>query len=80
MPDIVTKIYAFRLKFVGRYFNKSHMAVWKHFLTYFLSRWKELGLSKSLFFIAHEKSLLSSLPEFYKEMFIALSKFYKVVP
>lgn len=78
LPDIVTKVRAFRLKFLSRYFDQSYKAVWKSFFTYFLSKWFDLSLSIPLFYMSCEKSLIAVLPMYYKELMIAWAELQRV--
>ena len=79
VPDILHKLYAFRLKFLGRFFNPVHSSVWKEFFRYFLRSWKNLNMYIPLFFTHCHNNILLGLPPFYVEMLSAWSLFQKCV-
>lgn len=68
IPDIQNKCYAFRLKWLRKYFDTSRDTIWKHTMSYFLSKYKNMGLTFEVFSILFEKSSLNTLPPIYQEL------------
>ncbi|CAG2237340.1 unnamed protein product [Mytilus edulis] len=63
LPDIESKMYAFRLKFVARFLDKNYKVLWKSTFKYFIS-----NLSEEILFMSLPENL-KCIPNVYKEMF-----------
>ena len=75
IPDILHKLYAFRLKFLGRFLNPVYTSLWKEFCKYFLKSWKNVEMYIPLFFTHCHKNVILGLPPIYVEMLSAWCEF-----
>jgi hypothetical protein len=71
LPDIQLKVYAFRLKFLMRFFDNSCTALWKETCAYFLKSILDMGLTHEVFYMSLTRKHLECLPMYYREMLIA---------
>ena len=77
LPDIDSKIKSLRLKYLGRFLEQSCTAIWKDFFKCFVYKWENLKLFMPCLYMTGNKSLISSLPVFYQEMFLSWYEFSK---
>ncbi|CAG2199723.1 unnamed protein product [Mytilus edulis] len=68
LPDIESKMYAFRLKFLARFLDKNYKVLWKSTFKYFISKILNMNLSEEILFISLPENL-KCIPNVYKEMF-----------
>ncbi|CAG2203431.1 unnamed protein product [Mytilus edulis] len=68
LPDIESKMYAFRLKFLARFLDKNYKVLWKSTFKYFISKILNMNLSEEILFMSLPENL-KCIPNVYKEMF-----------
>jgi len=68
IPDIRDRCYAFRLKWLKKYFDKTVNVTWKHTMNYFLSKYLNLGLTYEIFTLIYDKVSLNKIPLYYREL------------
>lgn len=68
IPDLRSRVMAFRLKWLRKYFNKDVDFTWKHTMNYFLKKYQNLGLTYEIFALIYEKNSLGKMPPVYKEL------------
>ncbi|CAC5424223.1 unnamed protein product [Mytilus coruscus] len=73
-PDIMLKMFAFRLKFLSRLLNSDYFALWKNVCIYFLSKIENMNLGKEILICELKQSSYSKLPFSVREMLLAWSK------
>lgn len=80
-PDIGTKVRAFRMKFLVRFIDNEHTAVWKHTMRYFLESVIGYRLSSDMhcMFLKLPSSIIMKLPGVYGELFSALNSFHDII-
>ncbi|CAC5376876.1 unnamed protein product [Mytilus coruscus] len=71
LPDIESKMYAFRLKFLARFLDKKYEVLWKSTFRYFISNIFNMNLSEEILFMSLPENL-KCIPNVYKEMFEGL--------
>lgn len=79
IPDVSLKRSAFRLKSIANYMANSNGNVWTHFMSYNLSKYRDMKLKDEIFFMKLEKSEIRKLPKFYQELLIAFDDVYSHV-
>lgn len=67
-PDIVQKMYAFRLKYLCRLLDENYHAVWKNTCVYFLSKIENMNLGIEVLLCSFKTKNLEIIPEFYQSM------------
>lgn len=72
VPDIMSKMYAFRLKFLIRYLDQDCKCLWKSILNYFISQIYGMKLCQEVVFMSLPDRALINIPVIYREMFRAL--------
>ncbi|CAG2242715.1 unnamed protein product [Mytilus edulis] len=73
VADIKCKIYAFRLKFLGRLLDDEYQVLWKYTFKYFVSSIYEMKLCHNVFYTVIPNCELKKLPVVYQEFFHALN-------
>lgn len=68
IPDIRQRCYAFRLKWLNKYFDDCVKSVWKSTMNYFMSQYSNLGLTYETLAITYDNASLSKLPNYYREL------------
>ena len=76
-PDILQKMYAFRLKFISRLLDSEYEAIWKSTCIYFFSQIENMKLSFEIFLCKLKDKYLENIPEFYQSMLISWQKIFK---
>ncbi|CAC5423453.1 unnamed protein product [Mytilus coruscus] len=70
-PDIMQKMYAFRLKYLNRLFDENYCAIWKQTCLYFFSKFENMNLRIELLFSDLRNRKIDVLPEFYQSMILS---------
>ncbi|CAC5405810.1 unnamed protein product [Mytilus coruscus] len=70
-PDIMQKMYAFRLKYLSRLFDENYCAIWKQTCLYFFSKFENMNLRIELLFCDLRNRKIDVLPEFYQSMILS---------
>ena len=78
-PDIMLKMFSFRLKFLGRLLNPDYTAVWKDICVYFFSKVKNMNLGLEILVCELVPKCVANLPFFCREMLLAWIKIRKFV-
>ncbi|CAC5408373.1 unnamed protein product [Mytilus coruscus] len=73
VADIKCKIYAFRLKFLGRLLDDEYEVLWKYTFKYFVSSIYDMKLCHNVFYTVIPNCELKKLPVVYQEFFQALN-------
>ncbi|CAG2235175.1 unnamed protein product [Mytilus edulis] len=68
LPDIKSKICAFRLKFLARFLNEDYKVIWKDIFRYFISKVLNMKLAEDIVFMSLKDKYMSCIPVIYKEM------------
>lgn len=70
IPDIETKMKAFRIKFLRRFVDENNNSVWKYTLRFFLQKEFNMYLNTSYLYCTLPGNRLLKLPKVYSEMFL----------
>ncbi|CAC5397686.1 unnamed protein product [Mytilus coruscus] len=68
LPDIKSKLCAFRLKLLARFLNEDYNVIWKDIFRYFISKIFNTKLAEEIVFMSLKDKYLSCIPVIYKEM------------
>ena len=68
LPDIVSKIKAFRLKFVIRFLDNDCNVLWKYIFKYFLSKIYDMKLGDEIVYMSLPDKAMLCVPNIYREM------------
>ncbi|CAC5415426.1 unnamed protein product [Mytilus coruscus] len=70
-PDIMQKMYGFRLKYLSRLFDENYCAIWKQTCLYFFSQFENMNLGIELLFCNLRNRKIDALPEFYQSLILS---------
>lgn len=81
IPDIESKMKAFRMKYLVRFVDNSHESTWKYTLFQFLctATGMKLKCFSDFIFLKFPNSVLSRLPDVYREMFCTLNELHQYI-
>ncbi|CAC5390423.1 unnamed protein product [Mytilus coruscus] len=79
IPDIMQKMYAFRLKYLSILFDENYCAIWKQTCLYFFSKFENMNLRIELLFCDLRNRKIDVLPEFYQSIILSWQKICKNV-
>ncbi|CAG2241721.1 unnamed protein product [Mytilus edulis] len=70
-PDIMQKMYAFRLKYLSRLLDENYCAIWKQTCLYFFSKFENMNLGIEILFCDLRNRKIDALPEFYQSLILS---------
>ena len=73
LPDIKSKLIAFRLKFLARFLNEEYHVLWKDIFRYFIHNILNMKLREEIVYMSLENKYLYCIPVVYREMLQSLS-------
>lgn len=77
IPDIESKVKSFRLKFLKRFLDVDHVAIWKQCFMNFLQSEFKMNLKEEYFYMNIPKNRLVKLPYIYQELLSAWYTIYE---
>lgn len=75
MPDIETKMKAFRMKFLKRFMDDNNNSEWKKILSYLLQKEFKFNINTEYLYLTLPRKRLMKLPKVYTEMFLTWNEF-----